>query len=192
MAKLLLAALTNDAPTVFRPVDRTRVQTKIETSHVVSGASYYWGAYRPRNTGDVQWYALVGVKGGEPREIRMTSDWATFVSPWWPTSAGGAIAACSELLRVTGARRDPLKPPVIYVDSGSLKSVFGRPSGALPRWISSPRTDGSPQAGLWTVVFAVFEPGRAAQYECRWQHDHAPSLTVTDSLPGAGLLPAGP
>ncbi len=165
VAKLLLAALTNDAPTVFRPVDRTRVQTKIETSHVVSGASYYWGAYRPRNTGDVQWYALVGVKGGEPREIRMTS---------------------------AGARRDPLKPPVIYVDSGSLKSVFGRPSGALPRWISSPRTDGSPQAGLWTVVFAVFEPGRAAQYECRWQHDHAPSLTVTDSLPGAGLLPAGP
>lgn len=188
---ILMNELRRLTPKRFGRFDETRVDLRSDSLPEIPGLQLRWGVYRPPETADIQIVALVAAAGGRRSVLREPADWRRLLTQCWPQSAASAIDVCRGVIATTGPRRDPYRQPIKYSDSLQLRNLSIALPDAKPAWLTdaSAGRSGNEQ---WQVAIGVFEPGRAARYSCRLSRADGATLEVTDSLPGAGLLPSTP
>lgn len=192
MRSLLVSEIRRKLANSSFPVewDSSRVDVSTFSSLVVPGLRYSQGTYRTPELSHGFAFAFGGSSEERERVLRTASDWAALAFRWRPRNPEEALHACSELIGTVGADPDPRFPPVVIDDSLSLNS-------ARPAWAYSgeilPRV--SIEGRRAHVLVWALESGIRRRYSCalRWDSPQFDAqLTVTDSVPGEGLLPQGP
>jgi hypothetical protein len=188
---LLLARVSEQlSPTVPMP-DPTDLHVVSSPSTAVRGLEYSWAVYRPKESADAAWYAVVGTLDGHRLVLRESADWSKIAADWRPASSAEAVSACGELIATTGPLANPVSPPFVYRRHQVMPRTILGDTSRLRR-LREPSAVESGGDSSWEVTVWVLEPGRTAEYQCSIASSLGSHVRLLDSLPGVGLPPLGP
>ena len=184
----LLAELRHATPSGQAVPEDSTINVVVDSSRAVPGLIYYRGTYLPPNTMHVVHGAVVVLRDTAVRVLRTIDDWSAIAHGWQPQSAAEALNACVELATQVSPRAYRVEPK-LFRDQSSIKDPRIVPGERGPNRARSPDID-SLGGHRWAAQFWLIEVGALRKYRCTLgSGGAAPSITVVDSMPGAGFLP---
>lgn len=175
-------------------LESSRVRLVLDTSSVVPDLTYLWALYAPRERLDASFAAVAAVYSDRGYVLGPGSDWTELLSEvgWFPAKEAEALSLCSEILRTTGARADPIRSPRIYSGKGSLDGVDLGPSArAEVEALEGPSVTYADSTHSWSSTFWAVELRQTTLYTCNLAPNRV-TIRAVDSIPGLGFVGIGP
>jgi hypothetical protein len=165
-----------------------------ESSAVIEGMTYEWGAYRPPGTYDLLFIAVVARAAGQTRALRSASDWGVALAgAGLEVPAMRAQQACREVITYAGPRRDVGIRPIIFTGPASLARLFQADQDSLSKLhLEPPEVARDDTTGRSLVTLWAIEAGQTTRYHCEFGPGENVNLTAVDSVYGLGFQPRGP